>query len=76
MLLAIYNWFFLKLKHYLFVVHEFVLINWIELMIVHLCLGELKEPSKAIPKGTLYAVMFTFISYLLLIILVGGSSDR
>lgn len=38
--------------------------------------GELKEPSKAIPKGTLYAVMFTFISYLLLIILVGGSSDR
>lgn len=55
---------------------NFFLINWIELMIVHLCLGELKEPSKAIPKGTLYAVMFTFISYLLLIILVGGSSDR
>ncbi|XP_061163585.1 solute carrier family 12 member 9-like isoform X2 [Saccostrea echinata] len=38
--------------------------------------GELKDPSKAIPKGTLYAVMFTFATYFIEIILVGGSCDR
>lgn len=38
--------------------------------------GELKDPSKAIPKGTLYAVMFTFAAYLVEIILVAGSCDR
>ncbi|BFZ23780.1 hypothetical protein BsWGS_26819 [Bradybaena similaris] len=38
--------------------------------------GELKDPSKAIPKGTLYAVCFTFCTYLLLCTFVAGSCSR
>lgn len=49
---------------------------FLNLFCTNRCTGELKDPSKAIPKGTLFAVMFTFLSYLILIILVGGSCDR
>lgn len=38
--------------------------------------GELKDPSKSIPKGTLAAVAFTFTTYLIEGILIGGSCDR
>ncbi|KAK3104628.1 hypothetical protein FSP39_006597 [Pinctada imbricata] len=38
--------------------------------------GELKEPSKAIPRGTLGAVCFTFIVYLIEVILISGSNNR
>ncbi|XP_076086381.1 solute carrier family 12 member 9-like isoform X1 [Mytilus galloprovincialis] len=38
--------------------------------------GELKDPSKAIPKGTLSAVTFTFGTYFILMVLVGASCDR
>lgn len=38
--------------------------------------GELKDPSKAIPKGTLSAVAFTFITYVIMTVLLGGSCSR
>ncbi|KAL4221557.1 hypothetical protein ACF0H5_019814 [Mactra antiquata] len=38
--------------------------------------GELKDPSKSIPQGTLAAVFFTFCTYFVEVILVGGSCDR
>ena len=48
-------------------------------MLTHLyifILGELKDPSKAIPKGTLSAICFTFVTYFILMILVGFSCNR
>lgn len=42
-----------------------------------LCLpGELKNPSYAIPRGTITAVIFTFIIYNLLCVLVACTCDR
>lgn len=38
--------------------------------------GELKNPSYAIPRGTITAVIFTFIIYNLLCVLVACSCDR
>ncbi|KAL8581793.1 hypothetical protein ACOMHN_010167 [Nucella lapillus] len=38
--------------------------------------GELKDPSKAIPKGTLSAVAFTFFTYVIMTVLLAGSCSR
>lgn len=38
--------------------------------------GELKTPSVSIPQGTIVAVLYTFIVYVLLFILVGATCDR
>ncbi|XP_067113118.1 solute carrier family 12 member 9 [Osmerus mordax] len=38
--------------------------------------GELKNPSVSIPRGTIAAVLYTFIIYLLLFLLVSSTCDR
>lgn len=38
--------------------------------------GDLKNPSKSIPKGTLYGLLFTFISYSLVILSMGATISR
>ncbi|GFN85558.1 solute carrier family 12 member 9 [Plakobranchus ocellatus] len=38
--------------------------------------GELKDPSKSIPKGTVSAVFFTFCTYLIMMTLIAGSCSR
>lgn len=38
--------------------------------------GELKTPSVSIPKGTIVAVLYTFIIYILLFLLVGATCER
>lgn len=38
--------------------------------------GELKNPSEAIPKGTIIAVSYTFTVYLLLFLLLSSTCDR
>uniref|UniRef100_UPI0037E9C710 solute carrier family 12 member 9 n=1 Tax=Semicossyphus pulcher TaxID=241346 RepID=UPI0037E9C710 len=38
--------------------------------------GELKNPSIAIPKGTITAVLYTFIVYVLLLLMVSATCDR
>jgi len=38
--------------------------------------GDLKHPSKAIPKGTLYGLLLTFISYVLVILAMAASISR
>lgn len=44
---------------------------------VLLCfIGELKSPSKAIPKGTIMGVVFTFCMYIVLTFFVAASSTK
>lgn len=38
--------------------------------------GDLKTPSISIPKGTIVAVLYTFIVYILLFLLVGATCER
>lgn len=38
--------------------------------------GDLKDASRSIPRGTLYALAVTFVIYLILIVLSGGSFER
>lgn len=38
--------------------------------------GELKNPSVAIPKGTIIAVSYTFIVYVLLFLMISATCDR
>ncbi|TNM84994.1 hypothetical protein fugu_009172 [Takifugu bimaculatus] len=38
--------------------------------------GDLKTPSISIPKGTIVAVLYTFIIYILLFLLVGATCER
>lgn len=45
-------------------------------MCVCVCAGELKNPSVAIPKGTIMAVLYTFTVYILFFFLVSSTCDR
>jgi potassium/chloride transporter 9 len=38
--------------------------------------GDLKHPSKAIPKGTLYGLLMTFFSYTIVILALGATITR
>ncbi len=38
--------------------------------------GDLKDPAKAIPKGTIYAIAVGFLIYLVQILIMGGAFDR
>jgi hypothetical protein len=38
--------------------------------------GDLKHPSKAIPKGTLYGLLLTFVAYTLVILAMAASITR
>lgn len=38
--------------------------------------GDLKHPSKAIPKGTLYGLLMTFCSYTIVILAMGATITR
>jgi len=38
--------------------------------------GDLKNPSKSIPAGTLYGLLFTFIAYTLVIVSMGATISR
>lgn len=39
-------------------------------------LGDLKTPSISIPKGTIVAVLYTFIIYILFFLLVSATCER
>jgi len=53
---------------------------WLVLVIntchVRYCLGDLRQPSKAIPKGTLAATTFTLATYLIETLLIASAADR
>ena len=38
--------------------------------------GDLKNPSKSIPAGTLHGLLFTFVSYTLVIVSMGATISR
>lgn len=38
--------------------------------------GELKNPARNIPQGTLSAVLFTFVCYIVLSLLIGSTTSR
>ncbi|OLY79271.1 putative transporter, partial [Smittium mucronatum] len=38
--------------------------------------GSLKNPSQSIPKGTLYAIALTMVTYLSMVVLLGSSTSR
>ena len=38
--------------------------------------GDLKHPSKAIPKGTLYGLVLTFLSYTVVILALAATVTR